>query len=88
MPSSGGAESSQVADANAASDNRVTDIDIDGGGPSWSVAEHKTRYEDTLDAWRFGAMFSDGANSIICGRQNVRRDTDIGAWNRRGALLW
>lgn len=77
-----GKEASQVANANASSDTRVTDVDIDLGVASWSVSECKACCADTLDGRRFGAIFSDGANSFIFNRQNIHHDTDVGAWNR------
>lgn len=59
VPCSGVEETSQIADVNAASNTRMTDIDIGRRVRSWSVAEYKTRHADTLDARWFGAKFSD-----------------------------
>lgn len=77
VPSSGGEETSKAANSNAASDNWATNIYIDCGVPSRSVAEYKNRYENTLDARGSGAMFSEGANSFMFKRQNVRRNMHI-----------
>lgn len=79
VPPSRAEDTSQVVDASAASGTRVGDIDIDRGVRSWSVVEYKTRYVDTIDARRFGAMFLDGANSFVFDCRNSRRDTDIDA---------
>lgn len=40
-------------------------------------------YPNTLDARRFGAMFSDEQNCTMFSRLGDRRYTDIGAQNRR-----
>lgn len=77
----------QAVDANSASDNRVTNIELDRGVSSWSVADYYTRYVDTLFARRFGAIFSYGANSFMFDRRVASRDTDISAWNRRWMFL-
>lgn len=74
VPTSGVEEVSQGADSKATSDTRMTIIDIDRGVPSWSVAEHKTRYAGTLDTRRFGEMFWAGANSFMFDRRNARWD--------------
>lgn len=79
MPSIRVEDTSQVADANAASGSQVVGIEVDRGVSSWSVAEYKTRYVDSLDARPFGAMFLDGAHSFMFDRRNVRRDTAVGA---------
>lgn len=50
VPSSRAGQSSLVADANAASDTRMTYIAIDHIVLSWSVIEYKTRCVDTLGA--------------------------------------
>lgn len=52
-----------------------------------SVADHKSRYVNWLDARRFSAMFTDEKNAIIYDRQCVKRDTDIGGQNRRWQVL-
>lgn len=56
---------------------RAVDSEVERGLPSSPDAEYKTRYVDTLDAQRFGAIFLDGTNSVMFDRWNVRRDTDI-----------
>lgn len=38
---------------------------------------------DCWDVKRFEAMFSDGQNKSLYDRKGVRRDTDMGGWNRR-----
>lgn len=83
MPFSGVGRSSQIADANTASDTRAAGIEIDRGVPSWSVAEYETHYVYKLEARRFGVMFSDGSNSFWFDHWNDRQDTDVGAWIRR-----
>lgn len=55
----------QVVNASAASDTRVTAMEIDHGVSSWSVVEYETRYAHTLYARRFGAKVSDGASSFM-----------------------
>lgn len=57
MLSSGVRKNAQVADANATSNTRATDIEIDRGVPTWSVAEHKARYADILDTRWFSVIF-------------------------------
>lgn len=49
-PSSVDGEVSQVANAKAASDTRVTDIEIDWAVLWWLVSKYKTHYTNTLDA--------------------------------------
>lgn len=73
----------RAANGNATSDAQVTNIKIDRGVSSWSVLVYKTHYAETLTARPFGANFSDGMNTCMVDRQNVRRDIDIGAWKRR-----
>lgn len=87
LPSSGG-EEAQVADANAAIETRVTNIDIDLGAPSSSVVKYKTSYVEVLDAQEIGAMLSHGANLFMSDHRSIHRDTDIGACNWRWTLLW
>lgn len=53
--------------------------------PHWNVAEFKRLYPSTLDTRRFLAMFSDGRNATMFDCMGVRRDTDIGVWERRWA---
>lgn len=48
VPSSGAAQASQDLDANEGSHTRESDINVNRGIPSLSVAKHKTRYADTL----------------------------------------
>lgn len=62
VPSSGVGESSQIADANATTNTLATDVKIGHKDPSWSIAEYMTRYANTLDARRFGTIFSDSTN--------------------------
>lgn len=57
VPSSRVEDTSQVGDVSAASGILVDKIEIDRGVRSWSVAEYKTRYGDTLDTLWFGAIF-------------------------------
>lgn len=77
----------QVVDTGAAGGTRLVNIEIGREVLSWSVAEYKTRYAHNLDARRFCAMFSDGANSFVFDRRKVRWDTDIGAWARRWTIF-
>lgn len=87
LPSSKVEDTLRAADVCATGDARATGIEINRGVPGWSVIEYKTRYADTLDARRFGAMFLDESNAFMVDRRNVRRDTDIGAWERPSTLL-
>lgn len=59
-PSSGVEAILQIADASAASDTRLTEIDIDRTVLSSSVADYETGYKDGLHAGRIGVMISDG----------------------------
>lgn len=81
MPSPGVVETLEVVDTNAASGTRVAEIEIDCVVSSCSVPKYKKCYRDKLDARRFGATFSDEAITFMFDRRNVRRDTDVGAWN-------
>lgn len=86
VPSSGVGEFLHVADANATSGTRATDIEIHRGISSWRVAEYETGYADSLKARRFGVV-RYGAHSIMFGHRNVCQYTIIAAWNRRGTHL-
>lgn len=78
-PSEMSEDTSFIADAISISGTQVVDIEIDRRVASWSVAEYKTRYADTLNAWRFCAMFLDGVYWFMFDRRNVCQDTYIGA---------
>lgn len=78
VPSSRFGEPSQAVDANAASNNRATYIEIDCGVSSWLVAKYNTLYVNTFDTRRFRAMFSDGDDLFMFDRRNDGWDTDIG----------
>lgn len=54
---------------------------------SSTVAEYKTRYVYSLDAWLFGGIISNGSNVFLLDRRDVSRDMDIGAWNKRWTFL-
>lgn len=66
------------ANVNALIDTQVTDIVINHGVLYWSDAKFNIRYTDTVDARRFGEIFSDGANLFMFNRWNVLRDRDVG----------
>lgn len=87
LPSFRVGKSSHAAYTNANSYIRATDVEIDRCVRSWSVAECKTRYADMLDARRFGGMFSDSFNAFMVDHQNVRGNTNTGAWDRSWTLL-
>lgn len=55
--------------------------------PHKDVPDYRWLYLNALDERRFGAMFSDRQNSTKSDRMEVRRDTDIGAWNRGWQVL-
>lgn len=74
-------------DASVTSDIRAIDTEIDRDVPSLSFAEYKTRFADTLDARRLGAVVSDEANLFMFDRWDVVQDKDTCAWNRRCMLL-
>lgn len=77
----------QVTDAVMAGRSQIIDIAIDREVPSCTVVDYKTHFADTLDAWRFRVMLSNGGNLFIFDLQNVRRVTYIGAWARRWMIL-
>lgn len=54
-------------------------------GPCRDVAEYSWLYPITLDARCFGAKFGDGRNYTMFDLLRIRRDTYVGAWNRRWA---
>lgn len=70
-------DTSQVARTNGNIGPLVIDIGIDRGVPSWPVVKYETRHASPLDARWVGQMLSDGANSFMFDRQNIRRDRDI-----------
>lgn len=80
MPSTRVENSSQVLKEKKISYTKVFDIEIDFRIPNRSVAEYKTRHGDALDAWRFGAIFSDGADFVVIDHRNVGCNTDNGSW--------
>lgn len=49
----------------------------------WDIAKYGRLYRNALNARRFGAIFSGGQNFMMFVRMEVRRDTDISAWNRK-----
>lgn len=70
----------RVADTGAVGSIRVSNIEIARVVSNRSVAEFKTRYEDTSDARRFCAVFLHFATAFKSNCQNVHGDTNIGAW--------
>lgn len=53
------------------------------GAPKWIAAVYRPRYGGLFDARQFGQMFLDGSNTVLFDCRDVRRDTDIGPWNRQ-----
>lgn len=73
----------QVTIANASSNTKVVEIEIDRDVASWSVAENKQDYADMSEARRLRVMFSDGTKSFMFDRRNVRRGKNFVAWAGR-----
>lgn len=55
--------------------------------PHWNVADYRRLHLNKLEARRFGARLSDWQKSSIFNRLELRRDTGIAVWNRRGRVL-
>lgn len=51
--------------------------------PFRDVAEYRQFYPITLDGRHYDTILSDGLNSAMFDRLDVRPDMDIGAWNRK-----
>lgn len=48
----------------------------------WSAADYRSRYKDCFDVRPFNVVFSHSRNAIMYDCRGVKRDTDIGGWNR------
>lgn len=55
--------------------------------PNLSVSDYRTRYGLMLDACRVAYMFSNDRSRTMVSRCGMRHDADIGAWERRSALM-
>lgn len=62
-------------------------MELYSGCPGWAVAQYKTRYLDSLAAWRFSAVFPDGRNRTMFYHHVVLRGTGMGPWKRRWTVL-
>lgn len=69
--------------AGVATETAIRDVDDEGvelvlhtGCQNWTVTQYKEDYPTFLNAWRFGAMFSDGSNMGTFDQRDCRSDTD------------
>lgn len=58
-----------------------------GFKPRLSLSEYRFECGELICVGRFGAMEVDVENFVMYDRNNSQRDTALGAWKRREALL-
>lgn len=79
-----GADVATDADAAVRTDNDKSYVlTLHSACQNWTVHQYRTDYLTSLDARRFSAMFSDGRKKVMFNRRGIRRDTDVGTWERR-----
>lgn len=58
-----------------------------GPNPGWTLLGYRQECGGMVDVGRFSAAAVDGKKLPMYDRNNFQRDTAIGAWKRRWALL-
>lgn len=56
---------------------------MNGDVPNWGFADYFPQYSRLLDVRRLVSVFLTCQSKTMIDRRGMRRDTDVGAWDRR-----